>query len=77
MAEKSMGILLMVTFGVSGVGVTALAWLCPALNLDKTMATLAGIIGVGFAVFQGLRFRHSRPAGAGPLSVEVQAQDKT
>jgi hypothetical protein len=77
MAEKSMGILLMVTFGISGIGVTALAWLYPAFNLDKTMATLAGIIGVGFTVFQGIMFRHSCQAGAEPVSIEVQAEDKT
>ncbi len=74
--EKPMGILLMVIFGVSGAGVTALAWLCPALNLDKTMATMAGIIGVGFAIFQGLRFRHTRHAGAEPVSIEVAAEEK-
>jgi hypothetical protein len=76
MAEKSIGILLMMTFGVSGVAATALAWLCPALNLDKTMATMAGIIGVGFAVFQGLRFRHSRQNDVEPVSIEVAAEDK-
>jgi len=75
--EKSMGILLMVTFGISGAVATALAWLCPALNLDKTMATLAGIIGVGFTVFQGLRFRHSSHNAAEPVSVEVQVEEKT
>jgi hypothetical protein len=76
MAEKSMGILLMVTFGISGIGVTALAWLYPALHLDKTMATLAGIIGVGFTVFQGIMFRHSCHAGAERVSVEGAIEDK-
>ena len=60
--EKRLGVLLMVVFGVSGVGLIALAWLYPSIGLDKLTATAAGIIGVGFTIFQGLRFilgRHS------------------
>ncbi len=62
--EKSMGILLMVTLGICGAGATALAWLCPSLQLDKAEASLAGIIGMGFVLFQGLRFRHYSQTGA-------------
>jgi hypothetical protein len=74
--DKSMGIILMVTFGVSGVAATALAWLCPSLHLDKVEATLAGLIGVGFTVFQSIRSRHSSRTGSEPASVEVEAEDQ-
>ena len=69
--EKAMGILLMVTLGICGTGATALAWLCPALQMDKPEATLAGIIGVGFALIQGFRFRHFAHDGGAAVSVEI------
>jgi hypothetical protein len=75
--DKLIGILLMVIFGISGAGVTALAWLYPALNLDKTEASIAGLIGMGFLVFQCLRLKHSSRNAAEQFSVEVQAEDKT
>jgi hypothetical protein len=71
-----MGILLMVIFGITGIIATALAWFCPALHLDKTTATLAGIIGTGFAVYQGLSFRHPCHVEAEPISVEVATEEK-
>jgi hypothetical protein len=74
--DKSMGILLMVILGVSGVAVTALAWFCPVLNLNKIEATLAGVIGVGFTVFQSIRFRHLSYNQAEPVSVEVEIEEK-
>jgi len=74
--DKSTGKLMMVIFGVSGVAATALAWFCPSLNLDKTMATLAGFIGVSFTVFQSLRFRHYGHADAEQFSVEVATEEK-
>jgi hypothetical protein len=77
MTDKLIGILLMVIFGISGAGATALAWLFPALHLDKTQATMAGLIGLGFIVFQGLRFKHSRDTSAEQFPAEVQAEDKT
>jgi len=55
--EKATGILLMIIFGLSGAGAAALAWLMPSLNIDKAEASLAGAIGVGFAVFQVIIFR--------------------
>jgi hypothetical protein len=77
MMEKLIGILLMVIFGISGAGATALAWLLPGLNLDKTEATVAGLIAMGFIVFQGLWFKHSSRNVTEQLSGEVQAEDKT
>jgi hypothetical protein len=75
MMYKLLGILLMVIFGVSGVGATVLAWLLPWLNLDKTEATIAGLIGIGFLVFQGFLFKHSKHDTTEQVSVEVQAKD--
>jgi hypothetical protein len=74
--DKLIGILLMVMFGISGAGATAAAWLLPWLNLNKTEAAVAGLIGVGFFVFQGLWLKHSGHAEAKPTSVEVRVEDK-
>jgi hypothetical protein len=72
---KLMGILLMVIFGISGVGATALAWLFPWLNLNKTEATIAGLIGIGFIILQSLWLRHSRQDGEKTASVDIPAED--
>ena len=73
--DKSVGILLMLVFGISGVVVTVLAWFCPSLNLDKTEATLAGLIGVSFTVFQSIRLRHISHPGDEAISLEVKTED--
>jgi hypothetical protein len=72
--EKAMGVLLIVILGLGGTGAAVLAWLFPALNIDRTEAALAGLIGLGFAVFQGLRFRHSSPSAAEPVPVEIRTE---
>ena len=74
--DKSMGVLLMVIFGVSGVVVTALEWLYPSLHLDQTEATLAGLIGIGFTIFQSIRFRYLSRIQAEPVSVEVEIEEE-
>jgi hypothetical protein len=74
--DKLIGIILMVIFGVSGLGATAVAWLLPWLNLNKTEATAAGLIGMGFLVYQVIRFRHSRHNEKDQVSIEGQVEDK-
>jgi hypothetical protein len=74
--DKLIGIILMAIFGVSGLGATAVAWLLPWLNLNKTEATVAGLIGMGFFVFQVVRFRHSRHNEKEHVSEKIQAEDK-
>jgi hypothetical protein len=54
--DKSIGILLMVIFGISGAVAAALAWFFPSLNLDKVTGSLLGLVGIGFTVIQGWRF---------------------
>ncbi len=75
MMDKSMGILLMVIFGISGAGATALAWLYPALNLDKTEAAAAALIGIGFLVLQVFLFKRSSHDTAEQFSVEAHTKD--
>lgn len=73
--DKAMGILLMVVFGVGGAGIAALAWLVPSLNLDKFTASLGGLIGLGFAVFQSFHFKYAGHVTGKPVSVEVKTAE--
>lgn len=57
MKDKSLGILLMVIFGLTGMVVIALAWLLPALESDRLVANFAGSIGIFVATAQALRLR--------------------
>ena len=75
MIVKILGVILMLIFGISGLGVTALAWLLPGLNLDKTEAAMAGLIGIVFIVFQSFWLKHSNHGGEEPASCEVQVKD--
>jgi hypothetical protein len=74
--EKIMGALLMVIFGVSGAGAAVLAWFFPSLHLDKITGSLIGGVGVGFAVFQALKFALSAHEDEKRMSVSVRTEEK-
>ena len=57
MKDKSLDIWLIVIFGVSGLAVTMLAWLWPAMESERIMATLAGLVGIMIAVVKGLSLK--------------------
>ena len=52
MKDKSLEIWLIAIFGISGLAVTILAWLWPAMESDRIMATLAGLTGLLIALFR-------------------------
>ena len=73
MKDRSIGIWLIVMFGVSGLVILMLTWLWPTLVTDKPMATLAGVIGIAIAVIQALIIRHGSVAkNSEQLTVEVE-----
>jgi len=72
MKDKSLGIWLVVMFGVSGVAVIALAWLWPALQSERFMATIAGFVGVAIAVVRALTLRQSTEEKR--VTVEVESK---
>jgi len=76
MKDKSLGIWLMVIFGVSGMAVIALAWLLPTLESDRMVANLAGSIGIFIATGQALRLRNL-PSNNKHLPLEVEITDKS
>ena len=52
MKDKSLGIWMIVMFGVSGLAVIALAWFLPSLQPDRITATVAGFFGVFIATIR-------------------------
>jgi hypothetical protein len=59
MKDRSLGIWLMVIFGVSGLAVVVLSWSLPALHSDRLVATVVGTAGIAVAVIRGLMLRKS------------------
>lgn len=73
MKDKSLGIWLIVMFGVSGLAVITLAWLWPTLQSDRIVATLTGLVGIAIAAICALTLRQS-PA---EKQVTVEAESKS
>ena len=69
--DRGLGILILITFGVSGIAILGLEWV-PALHMDKAMATLGGFIGLGVAVFQGLKLKKQNQTQQSPVEVEIE-----
>ena len=76
MKDKSLGIWLMVIFGLTGIIIIALAWLSPALESDRLAANFAGSIGIFVATGQALRLRNFQ-SNHKRIPVEVEITDKT
>jgi hypothetical protein len=76
MKDKSLDITLITIFGISGIVVTLLAWLWPAMESDRITATLAGMLGlfIGLARYIGLRKSIKRENER--ITVEVEAREK-
>ena len=59
MKDKSLAIWLIVTFGLSGMVVIALAWFWPTLQPERTTATIAGFFGVAIASIRTFTLKKS------------------
>jgi len=76
MRDKSLGILLMVIFGLSGVAILLLAWLQPMAGSERILATLAGSVGLLLASLKARRVRPPVAAGHRPQQpLRVEAED--
>jgi hypothetical protein len=74
MKDRSLGIWLMVFFGVSGLAVTILAWSLPTLAQDRIGATIFGLAGIGVALVRGLMLRKGPAAPAEAVSVKATSE---
>jgi hypothetical protein len=75
--DRSLGILLMVLFGVSGIIILVFTWLQPMSGImERVLSTVLGAIGLGVALSR-IPFLKFPKAGteAEEVPVEVKARD--
>ena len=76
MKDKSLGILLTLTFGISGIVIILLCWLLPSLQSDKITTTLAGFVGIAIATINIRSMRKSRKDEDTQHAVTVEIEGK-
>jgi uncharacterized membrane protein YfcA len=75
MKDKSLGILLTVAFGISGIAIILLGWLLPSLQSDKITITLAGFLGIAIAIINIRSVTKSRKDEDTQHAVTVEIED--
>ena len=73
--DKSLSILLVVLFGISGVAILVLTWLQPMPGMERVLSTLIGATGLLVATGRGMLLRSAK-AGANAESVPVKVEVK-
>ena len=76
MEDRSLGIWLMVIFGVSGLAAVVLAWSLPSLHADRIAATIVGLAGIGVAIVRGLTLRKDQVEPVNEMTVEIRTENK-
>ncbi len=76
MEDRSLGIWLVVLFGVSGLAAVVLAWLLPSLQANRIAATLVGLAGIGVAIVRGLMLRKDQVEPVEELTLDVRTENK-
>ena len=76
MKDKSLGIWLMVIFGISGLTIIMLSWLMPALQSERVTATIVGLAGVAGAAVRGLMLKRDRDRPVEEISLDVSTENK-
>jgi len=77
MGDKSLGILLMVLFGISSITILVLAWLWPMSGLERILTTFIGVSGLLVALSRIPLLKSVRvKADVGQVMVQVEVQDK-
>ena len=77
MGDKSLGLFLMVLFGISGMAILILAWLWPMPVSERVMTTFLGSTGFLVAVNRAVFLKSLRGrTDAEHLAVKVEVEDK-
>lgn len=76
MKDRSLNITLIIVFGISGITMTLLAWLWPALESERITATLAGMLGMFIGLVRYIGLRKSIKRENERITVEVEARGK-
>ena len=74
--DRSLSLILMVLFGISGTLILIFTWLQPMPGMERVLSTLLGAIGLGVALSRIplLRFTEAGTE-AGKAPVEVKTRD--
>jgi hypothetical protein len=74
--DRTLSLILMVVFGISGTLILIFTWLQPMLGMERVLSTLLGASGLGVALSRIPLLRFSKAeAEAGKVPVEVKAGD--
>ena len=77
MRDKSLGIWLMVLFGISGIAILVLAWLRPMPGLERALTTFIGAFGLFVALSRVPRLKSPKVGtDAEQVTIEVGVQNK-
>ncbi len=74
--DRSMSLILMLLFGISGTLILIFTWLQPMPGMERVLSTVLGAIGLGVALSRipALRFPKAGTE-AGKVPVEIKARD--
>ena len=76
MNDKSRGIGIIIIFGMAGLILLVAAWVMPELQSERVMATVGGVIGIGFAAIRGYMLRQETPRRREEsIPVEIRAKE--
>jgi hypothetical protein len=76
--DKSLGILLMVLFGISSITILVLAWLWPMSGLERILATFIGVSGLLVALSRVSLLKSTKAkTDVSQVMVQVEVQDKS
>ena len=74
--DKSLGIFMVVFFGMAGIAVLIIAWTQPMPVSERILSTSAGSIGLLVALIRALMFKSLRTrTGVPPVSAEPPVED--
>jgi hypothetical protein len=76
--DRSLGIWLIVLFGIPGMVILMLAWLWPTLESERITAIFAGSTGLLMALTQGLMLKRSPDRTDNePTMIKVEAENRS
>lgn len=74
--DRSLNVLLMALFGISGTFILVFIWLQPMSGMERVLSTVLGAIGLGVALSQVPRLRLPKVvAETENVPVEAEARD--
>jgi hypothetical protein len=73
--DRSLGILLMLLFGLSGIFILAFTWLQPMPAMERVLSNILGATGLGVALSRITLLKFLR-AGAEAEKVPVEAETR-